>query len=718
MISRIEIRLGILPILAAAVLITVDVVSYQRTQNVIEANYQVAETDLRDTKEIVTLGSLFALAILISASMVLHRDITQRKLAEAALRDSETRYRTIFESAADAILLSKGDVFTDCSEKALELFRCTRNQLVGQSLSHFSPPVQPDGSDSRQSIRDRAERALSGRMQCFEWQFRRADGTYFDSEIKLRRSDISGEAYLCGIVSDISARKKTEAENARLVAAIEQSAEAVMITNTSGEIQYVNPAFTRITGYSREEVLGKNPRVVKSDKQDSEFYRRLWTTILKGENWHGEITNCRKDGSHYTEEMHIAPVRSPQGEITHFIATKEDISERKRLEDHLRQSQKMEAIGRLAGGVAHDFNNLLTVITGYGQLLRARLDPKDLNLLDEVLKASDRAASLTRQLLAFSRRQILTPQVFDLNSVVANTETMLRRLIGEDIELTTVLEPKLGHVKADPGQIEQVIMNLAVNARDAMPQGGKLTIETANINLDESYARTRTGVAPGPYVMLVVSDTGVGLDAETLGYVFEPFFTTKEKGKGTGLGLATVYGIVKQSSGSIWAYSEPGRGTSFKIYLPRFNAPATKDERTFAPPASAGGSETILVVEDEGGVRSLVCATLKSKGYKVLEARGSLEAHSLVERYAEPIHMLLTDVVMPQMSGKELAKQVSAAHAEAKVLFMSGYTDDAVVRHGILEASTSFLQKPFTPSSLARKVREVLDTSPAWERKP
>jgi CheY-like chemotaxis protein len=371
----------------------------------------------------------------------------------------------------------------------------------------------------------------------------------------------------------------------------------------------------------------------------------------------------------------------------------------------------MEFVGRLAGGVAHDFNNLLTVISGYGQLLKERLETDSplQAYCEEVLQAGERAAGLTRQLLAFSRRQIVVPQVLDLNSVVADVEKMLTRLIREDIELVTVPQHDLGRVKADRGQMEQVLVNLAVNARDAMPQGGKLTIQTANLTLDEGFVRTHTGATAGPHVMLAVSDTGVGMDAETLAHIFEPFFTTKEEGKGTGLGLATVYGIVKQSGGSIWAYSEPGQGATFKAFLPRSDEPVLEVGKTMTDSKSTRGSETVLVVEDEKGVRSLVCKTLAAQGYKVLEADGPLNAASTMERYTQPIHMLLTDVVMPQMSGKVLADRTSALHPETRVLYMSGYTDDAVVRHGILEAKAFFLQKPVTPSALVQEVREVLD---------
>ncbi len=389
-----------------------------------------------------------------------------------------------------------------------------------------------------------------------------------------------------------------------------------------------------------------------------------------------------------------------------------EITERKQLEAQLLQSQKMEAVGRLAGGIAHDFNNLLTVIKGYSELLVEEVggDGRLRRAAEEIDKAADRAALLTRQLLAFSRRQVLEPEVLDLNDVVANMDKMLRRLIGEDIDLVSVRRPGLGRVKADPGQIEQVIMNLAVNARDAMPQGGKLTLETANVELDEVYARNHVAITPGSYVMLAVSDTGCGMDAETQARIFEPFFTTKELGKGTGLGLATVYGIVKQSGGYIWVYSEPGQGTTFKVYLPRLEeaVETAQPEREIVRPAR--GSETVLLVEDEENVRQLVRQTLEKNGYTVLEARAGAEATQLSAQHPGPIHLMLTDVVMPKMSGRELAERLALLRPGIKVLYMSGYTDNAIVHHGVLDPGTAFLQKPFTAADLGQKVREVLDS--------
>jgi nitrogen-specific signal transduction histidine kinase/CheY-like chemotaxis protein len=386
-----------------------------------------------------------------------------------------------------------------------------------------------------------------------------------------------------------------------------------------------------------------------------------------------------------------------------------DVTEKNSLEAQLLQAQKMECVGRLAGGVAHDFNNLLGVITGYGELLRRRVgaDPRLRKYVDDILKAAARASELTRQLLAFSRKQVLQPKILDLNAVVGDLERMLRRLIGEDVQLATVLEDQLGPVRADPGQMEQVLMNLAVNARDAMSKGGRLTIETANVTLDDGYCRHEPGVSPGRYAMLAVRDTGHGMAPEVRARVFEPFFTTKEAGKGTGLGLATVHGIVKQSGGHVSVESEPGHGTTFRIYLPRTDADGDEAPPAPAPRALPGGTETILVVEDEQSVREIVRESLEASGYRLLEAANGAKALEIAERQA--IDLLVTDVVMPGFGGRELVERLRARRPELRALYMSGYTDDAVVRHGVMAEAVSFLQKPFTVEGLARKVREVLD---------
>ncbi len=508
-------------------------------------------------------------------------------------------------------------------------------------------------------------------------------------------------------------RQKIEEERARLSSAVEQATEAILITDGDGTIEYVNPAFEHVTGYARSEVVGENPRILKSGKQEPEFYRDLWATLREGRAWSGRFINRRKDGTFYEAEAAISPVRDASGRVVNFVAVERDVTKERQLEDQVRQSQRVEAVGRLAGGVAHDFNNLLTIITGYSDLLLDRLDEADPSRphVTEIRKAADRAASLTRQLLAFSRRQVLTPQVLDLNSVVANMHKMLRRLIGEDVELVTIAAQDLWRVKVDPGQVEQVLLNLAINSRDAMPRGGKITVETANTHLDEKYAGGHFPVIAGPYVMLAVSDTGCGMDAETQAHIFEPFFTTKEQGKGTGLGLSMVYGIVKQSGGYIWVYSEVGRGTTFKIYFPCVEEQPSAAHLADVKKVEHGGSETILLVEDEPSVRSLVSGVLRTVGYHVLVARNGEDARIVSEQHKGDIHLLVTDVVMPEVSGPQLAEQMTLFYKNLKVLYISGYTDDAIVHHGVLDSTAAFLQKPFTPEALARKVREVLDST-------
>jgi two-component system, cell cycle sensor histidine kinase and response regulator CckA len=633
-------------------------------------------------------------------------------------------------------------------------------------------------------------------------------------------------------------RQRTAERMDWLSHAVEQSPAAVLITDTGGVIQYVNQRFTDVTGYAPDQVLGRTPRILSSGRTPPETYERLWATITAGETWEGELQNRRKNGELYWDHSIISPLRDAGGVITHFLGVQEEITERKRMEQQLRereeyfrslieqaqdiiavvdaeggmryaspsvrallgyapeeligrgmfelvhpddaettlrvfaegvatgkggrlldvrfrhkdgtyrileaigrylvndplvhgvvinardvterrslerqlvQAQKMEAVGRLAGGVAHDFNNVLTAILGYAGLLLdglPTLSPLRPDL-EEIRKAADRAAGLTRQLLAFSRKQVLELRVLDLNELVADIERLLKRLLGEDIDVVTNLDPALGTVRGDAGQLEQVLVNLAVNARDAMPQGGRLTIETRNAELDESYAREHVPVQPGRYVMLAVSDTGTGMSAEILSHVFEPFFTTKEPGKGTGLGLATVYGIVKQSGGYVWCYSEPGQGTTFKVYLPRVDAPADRfPSRAAVRPTH--GSETILLVEDDAGLRALTRRLLEKHGYTVLEAPTAVAALALARDHAGPMHLLLADVVLPGASGRTLADELRGRRADLKVLFMSGYTEDAIVHRGVLPPHAAFIHKPFSADRLAEKVREVLDTS-------
>jgi PAS domain S-box-containing protein len=478
-----------------------------------------------------------------------------------------------------------------------------------------------------------------------------------------------------------------------------------------GYVAECNDAMARMYGFAEARELVGTRLADLHDRSDAANREQMRGFIRAGYRLADSETHERDRETRPRVFLNNVVGFVEDGRLVRVWGTQRDVTEQRRLEEQFRQAQKMEAVGQLAGGIAHDFNNLLTAILGNTQLLLRDLPPADAMRADveEIRKASERAATLTRQLLAYSRRQMLQPEILDLTVVVAEMDRMLRRLIGEHIALVTVLAPDLGRVRADPSQVEQVLVNLAVNARDAMPAGGKLTIETANVELDDAYAAAHLGAAPGPYVMLAVTDTGTGMDATVRAHLFEPFFTTKEVGKGTGLGLATVYGIVKQSGGHISVYTEPGHGSSFKVYLPR-TAPATPPAAPAAPrPPAARGSETILIVEDDPAVLALSSRALEAQGYTVLAAADGTAALRIVERHGGPIHLLLTDVVMPGMSGREVAEQLAARRAGIRMLYMSGYPGDAVVHRGALAPGSAFLQKPFTPDGLARKVRDVLD---------
>jgi PAS domain S-box-containing protein len=498
-----------------------------------------------------------------------------------------------------------------------------------------------------------------------------------------------------------------------LATLIEASPLAIVTFDPEGIVTMWNPAAERIFGWSENEALGGRLPFVPADKQEE--FLALRRRALLGEIFtEPELHRRRADGSPIVVSVSTSPLRRPDGTIYGIMSILTDITYVRRMEEQLRQSQKMEAVGRLAGGIAHDFNNLLTAISGYSDLLLHRL-PEYSTLrrdVEEIRKAGDRAAALTRQLLAFSRRQVLQPKVLDLNTVVTNMGHVLHRLIGEDIELSTDLSRSLSRVKVDPGQIEQVIVNLAVNARDAMPDGGRITIATADAELSPAYAAAHPEVRPGPHVLLSVADTGNGMSDETQAHLFEPFFTTKERGKGTGLGLATVYGIVQQSGGHIRVNSAADRGSTFLIYLPRVEAPEDGVQGTDRPllPHPSPGTETVLLAEDEEVVRRLAREILSGNGYKVLEAGNGREALLLSEAHRGEIHLLLTDVEMPKMSGRELSERIRLLRPGLRILYMSGYTDDAILRHGVLEDGIPFLQKPFTTEALARKVREVLDS--------
>ena len=501
--------------------------------------------------------------------------------------------------------------------------------------------------------------------------------------------------------------------NARMVPALlESAAQAIITVDAKGRIVLFNTRVAEMFGYSREELLGAAVEMLLPESAGERhsvaragFFAK---PRVRPMGIGVDLAGRRKDGSEFPVEVSLSYIRTDEGVFA--IAFVSDISQRKRLEEQLMHAQKMEAVGRLAGGVAHDFNNMLTVISGYNQMILDQVSPLDplRGYAEEILKAADRAAALTNQLLTFSRRQVAQPRVFNVNTALSLTEKMLRRLIGEDIELSLRLDPETGNIRADPGHLEQAVFNLATNARDAMPDGGRLTIETSNVTLDENYAKTHLGVEPGEYIMIAVCDSGHGMDIETRRRVFEPFFTTKEKGKGTGLGLATVYGIVKQAGGDIWVYSEIGKGTAFKLYFPRVRDAASEPDGARGSLPTLQGSETVLLVEDEQGVRDLTARMLKQMGYRVLVAASGAEAIEISKSYSGKIALLLTDMVMPGISGKQLADELRLSRPEAKVVFVSGYTENTISQAGALEAGLSFLGKPFSRDALARKLREAL----------
>jgi two-component system cell cycle sensor histidine kinase/response regulator CckA len=672
-----------------------------------------AAPDLSHAVSISTFGTA---AILIGAIMVLGLAalsfVVGRRYGARSLgwESAGQRYRLLFErSLAGVIRTTVDGKILNCNHACAKIFGyASCEELLSSPVTNRS--VVPQEHDAFIK-RLKEEKSLTNH----EHSMRRKDGSsvWLLRNARLVEGKDGAPAVIEETLIDVTERKKAE-EIFRT--AFNANPEPITIaTIAEGRYIDVNESFLRITGHRREEVIGHTSLELnfwKRSEDRAKLVEMLWE--------HGcvrdlEITYRTKSG-----EERIALDSAEALEIAGqecIIAILRDITEKKFLEKQLRQTQKMEAVGQLSGGIAHDFNNLLGVIIGYSEILEQRLPQNDplRKECGQIKKAGQSAASLTRQLLAFSRQQVLEPKVLDLNSIVLHVEKMLRRLIGEDIDLKATLGTKLGCIKADQSQIEQVIMNLAVNARDAMPQGGKLLIETANVDLDEDYARRHHPQKPGAYVLLTVADTGMGMDAETQSRIFEPFFTTKELGKGTGLGLSTVYGIVRQSGGHIWVYSEPGQGTTFKIYLPRIQQPVRVERPAPGLAESLRGSETILLVEDEDALRELTRVLLEGGGYTVLEAERPDKAIEIAVRHGGPIHLMLTDMIMPGMNGRVLATNLAAVRPEMKVIFMSGYT--GFTHPGLADSGVIFLAKPFTRDSLLRKLNEVLESEAKVEAK-
>jgi two-component system cell cycle sensor histidine kinase/response regulator CckA len=643
------------------------------------------------------------------------RDLAQE---QAAMEKFNRLFRS---NPASMAVSSVSDArFTDVNDAFLNTLGYSREEVLGKTSAELDIFVQPE---QRQALAEqlKARRRIA---EC-EVKVRRKDGTVLEGLFFGELLDGPGQDSLLTVMVDQTGRKRVEEQLRTFSRMIEQSPVSVVLTDPAGTIEYVNPKFCELTGYSSQEVVGRNARILKSGQTPAAVYEDLWRTLGTGGEWRGEFCNRKKSGELYWEDAAIVAVRDVNGTMTHLFALKEDITARKRAAETLQktreqflQSQKLEAIGQLAGGVAHDFNNLLSVIRGYTEILLTRSPAEDAThrTLETIRHAADRAAGLTRQLLAFSRRQVLEPKVVDLGVLLADMGDLLRRLIGEDIDLIVTRPAELGPVKIDPGQFEQVVLNLAVNARDAMPAGGTLRLDLSAAELDAQHARDGATIVPGRYVLLSVSDTGCGMTPQVRARIFEPFYTTKERGRGSGLGLSTVYGIVKQSDGYVWAESEPGQGTTFSIYLPCVDEPV---EPRSAPPQAGeeqGHGEVILIVEDDVFVRGLAAEILGGCGYHVLVAPDGDEAIRLAREYSGPIDLLLTDVILPGMNGRQVAEHLALSRPDLRILFMSGYTDDMIARAssdgrtGTLEAGLKLLQKPFTLESLASGVREVLQS--------
>jgi PAS domain S-box-containing protein len=635
---------------------------------------------------------------------------TERQQAEAALEHERSLLRTLIDLLPDYIFIKDTESrFLVANQSLAKSYRCSPADLLHHRDEEMMEPALAA------KCRASELKVLAADSVCaFEDTVTLPDGqprTISTNMVAFRNSQ-GQVAGLVGIGHDITERKRAEEAHARLATVVEQATEIIVITDTNGTILYVNPSFERITGYTRAEAIGQNPRLLKSGRHDPEFYSRMWQTLKRGEVWRGHFINRRKDGTFYEEEATISPVREAAGEVTSYVGVKRDVTREVQLEADLRQAQKMEAIGQLAGGVAHDFNNILSSLLMQTDLI-GMTDPLPAEVregLQQIAADTRRAADLTRQLLLFSRRQVMQSRLLDVNEVVLNLARMLQRIIREDVRLQLHLHPAPLTTFADTGMLEQVLMNLAVNARDAMPKGGQLLIETAPATVDANDARLHPDAAPGRYVCLSVTDTGSGIPPEILPRIFEPFFTTKEPGKGTGLGLATVFGIVKQHQGWLKLENRPGQGATFRVYLPAGRAAAAELVATPAKPKPSGGTETILLVEDELAVRKPTRRILERHGYQVLEAADGAEALKLWRAHRDTVALLLTDLVMPGgLGGLELGRRLKAEQPGLKVIFASGYSADIAGRDFNLQPGEAFVQKPFATDHLLETIRRCLE---------
>jgi len=635
------------------------------------------------------------------------RDITERKRREDKLRQSEEWYRSLVEDSFDGIFVQKGQKIIFANSRLYEMLHYSKGELEGMDHWLVYHAHYHEISRSWAAARMRGEKTTPQ----YEVRLQRKDGSSFIGEISSRLLEVRGEPGIQIWVRDISQKKRSERALRRLAIAVDQVAEAIVITDTKGNIKYVNPAFERITGYSHQEAVGQNPRILKSGQHDSTFYRGLWETITNGEPWTGQLVNKKKDGTLYREDATISPVRDSSGKIVNYVAVKRDITREIELQQQLLQAQKMEAVGTLAGGVAHDFNNLLQVVLGYCDILLRRKSKRnaDYAILKKIYDAGKRGADLVRSLLAFSRKVEPKLHPTNLNMEIHKVKELLERTIPKTIKFNLDLRADLEPIQADPSQIGQILMNLGVNARDAMPDGGILTIKTEKVDLDEEYCSSNLEVKPGCYVLLTFSDSGHGMDKQTLEHVFEPFFSTKEVGKGTGLGLATVYGIVKLHGGHITCSSEPRLGTTFNIYLPAHKIDKVSDIPTDQSDIP-GGTETILLVEDEDVVRELSTELLDGFGYHVITASNGKEALEIYRREGERISLVILDLIMPEMDGRQCLAEILRVDPNARILIASGYSEQGPGGKDILaKGAMGFVEKPYDIGELLEAIRKILD---------
>ncbi len=645
----------------------------------------------------------------IGGIVIFTEDVTARKKAEEALRISEDRYRAIFDNASVGIdMVDAEGRFLQVNNALTQMLGYSRDELLNMTFLDVS---HPDDVQLSRQYHDRMAQGEAGPYRV-QKRYLKKDGrvVWADAYVSSLRDSTGGYAGTIGVISDITQRVAAEEERERLALAIEQAAEVVEITDVDGNIQYVNPAFEKVTGYTRSEAVGRNPRFLKSGEHDKEFYKQLWDTIKRGQVWSGRLVNKRRDGRLYQEEATISPVRDSSGKIVNFVAVKRDITEHLELSRQLQQAQKMEAVGTLAGGVAHDFNNILQVALGYSELILGDEELPGHYRADvhKILESATRGADLVQRLLIFSRKTEIKPQPLKLNRRINEMRKMLERTIPRMIEIQLFLCENLATIDADSTQMDQVLMNLAVNARDAMPQGGRLIFETANIDLDEEYATAHLGTKPGHYVLLTITDTGAGMDQETLGHIFEPFYTTKGVGEGTGLGLAMVYGIVQQHGGHIRCYSEPGEGTTFKIYFPAVVANEELIE-TAVKVIPRGGSETILLVDDEELIRDLGSRILSKAGYHVLTANNGRDALELYRVQRERIALVILDLIMPEMDGRQCLEDLLSLNPSIKVVIASGYSANGPTKAALSAGAKGFVGKPYDIRRVLEIVRSVLD---------